>query len=144
MAYDEVGGLYGDRYFQRYTLRVNNDFNITQKLSATLDFNVKRTKHHMPQFTPFGMMRYMPAIYAGVWDDGRIAEGKSGANPYGLMKLGGTTENGTQHWAVKHLLISSLLTDLKFQQSLLLALITTSSKHSRKQPAIHWQMIPIQ
>ena len=92
MAYDEVGGLYGDRYFQRYTLRVNNDFNITQKLSATLDFNVKRTKHHMPQFTPFGMMRYMPAIYAGVWDDGRIAEGKSGANPYGLMKLGGTTE----------------------------------------------------
>ncbi len=92
LAYDEVGGLYGDRYFQRYTLRVNNDFNITQKLSATLDFNVKRTKHHMPQFTPFGMMRYMPAIYAGVWDDGRIAEGKSGANPYGLMKLGGTTE----------------------------------------------------
>lgn len=92
LAYDEVGGLYGDRYFQRYTLRVNNDFNITQKLSATLDFNVKRTKHHMPQFTPFGMMRYMPAIYAGVWDDGRIAEGKSGANPYGLMKLGGTTK----------------------------------------------------
>ena len=38
------------------------------------------------------MMRYMPAIYAGVWDDGRIAEGKSGANPYGLMKLGGTTK----------------------------------------------------
>ena len=91
------------------------------------------------------MMRYMPAIYAGVWDDGRIAEGKSGANPYGLMKLGGTTEKMVHSiGAVKHLLISSFLTDLKFQQSLLPALITTSSKHSRKQPAIHWQMIPIQ
>ena len=84
------------------------------------------------------MMRYMPAIYAGVWDDGRIAEGKSGANPYGLMKLGGTTEK----WYTA--LGGKASTDLKFQQSLLPALITTSSKHSRKQPAIHWQMIPIQ
>lgn len=90
------------------------------------------------------MMRYMPAIYAGVWDDGRIAEGKSGANPYGLMKLGGTTEKWYTALGGKASIDFKLLTDLKFQQSLLLALITTSSKHSRKQPAIHWQMIPIQ
>lgn len=33
----------------------------------------------------------MPAIYAATWDDGRLAEGKSGSNPYGLLKEGGST-----------------------------------------------------
>ncbi len=89
LAYDNVDGLYSDRYFQRYTLRVNNDMTIGRKLGATLDFNVKRSKHHAPIYSPFNAMRMTPAIYAATWDDGRIAEGKSGGNPYGLLQMGG-------------------------------------------------------
>lgn len=89
LAYDNVDGLYADRNFNRYTMRVNNDFSISDILGATLDFNVKRSKHHSPIYSPFSTTRMMPAIYAAMWDDGRIAEGKSGENPYGLLQEGG-------------------------------------------------------
>ncbi len=91
LSYDDVDGLYGNRQFQRFMLRANNDFTIVQdKLLATLDINVRRAKNTTPNFSPFDMMRKMPAVYAATWDDGRIAEGKSGANPYGLLTEGGT------------------------------------------------------
>ena len=92
LTYDDVDGLYGNRKFQRFMFRANNDFTIVQdKLLATLDVNVRRAKNTTPNFSPFDMMRKMPAIYAAVWDDGRIAEGKSGSNPYGLLTEGGTS-----------------------------------------------------
>lgn len=90
LSYDEVNGLYGNRKYQRYMLRANNDFTIIKDyLYATLDFNVRRGKNTTPNYSPFETMRKMPAVYAAVWDDGRIAEGKSGSNPYGLLVLGG-------------------------------------------------------
>ena len=36
-------------------------------------------------------MRKMPAIYPATWDDGRLASGKSGSNPYGLLVAGGNS-----------------------------------------------------
>ncbi|MCD8079197.1 MAG: TonB-dependent receptor, partial [Bacteroides sp.] len=92
LAYDEVNGLYANRTFQRFMLRVNNDFTINKMIGATLDFNVKRSKHHQPVYSPFTALRMMPAIYAATWDDGRIAEGKSGGNPYGLLEMGGNQD----------------------------------------------------
>ncbi|MCS2303276.1 hypothetical protein NXX23_14315 [Bacteroides ovatus] len=41
--------------------------------------------------TLFDTMRKMPAIYPATWDDGRLASGKSGANPYGLLVAGGNS-----------------------------------------------------
>lgn len=93
LSYDDVDGLYADRYFQRYMLRVNNDFTINKLLGAKLDLNIRRAKNHTPNYSPFGTMRNMPAIYAAMWDDGRIAEGKSGGNPYGLMVMGGSSDS---------------------------------------------------
>ena len=90
--YDKIDGLYADRYYERFMLRVNNDFRINKFIGATLDFNFKRSKTHRPTFTPFDRLRLSPPIYAAVWDDGRIAEGKSGANPYGRMIAGGTRD----------------------------------------------------
>jgi len=92
LSYDEVDGLYSDRFFQRYMLRVNNDFTINKMLGATLDFNVRRAKNHRPVYDPFKAMRMTPAIYAAMWDDGRIGEGKSGGNPYGLLEMGGNKD----------------------------------------------------
>lgn len=89
-TYDKIDGLYADRFYERFMVRVNNDFKINKYLGATLDFNFKRSKTHRPTFEPFDRMRISPPVYAAMWDDGRIAEGKSGSNAYGRMKEGGT------------------------------------------------------
>ena len=92
LSYDQVDGLYEGRGFQRYMLRTNNDFVIIKdKLNASLDINVRRGKSRSTVYSPFADMRKTPAIYAAMWDDGRIAEGKAGANPYGLLKTGGNS-----------------------------------------------------
>lgn len=90
LSYDEVEGLYDGRGFQRYMFRSNNDFTISDKLSAALDVNIRHAKSRNTVYDPFDNMRKMPAIYPAMWDDGRIASGKSGANPYGLLKMGGS------------------------------------------------------
>lgn len=91
-AYDEVRGLYEGRGFQRFTLRANNDITIIKdKLNASIDLNVRRGKNRNTVYNPFDDMRKTPAVYAAMWADGRIAEGKSGANPYGLLKDGGNS-----------------------------------------------------
>lgn len=89
LSYDEVDGLYEGRGFQRYMARVNNDFTINDKLGATLDINIRHAKSKQTNYDPFSDMRKMPAIYPAVWEDGRLAAGKSGANPYGLLAMGG-------------------------------------------------------
>ncbi len=89
LAYDDVDGLYGIRNFKRIMLRVNNDFTISDIIGASLDMNVRNARNQTPYYSPFSLLRQMPAIYAATWDDGRIAEGKSGGNPYGLLQMGG-------------------------------------------------------
>ena len=91
LSYDEVDGLYDGRGFQRYMFRSNNDFNINDKLSAQIDVNIRHAKNSTKNFDPFDTMRKMPAIYPATWDDGRLASGKSGANPYGLLVAGGNS-----------------------------------------------------
>ena len=91
LSYDEVGALYEGRKFQRFMVRANNDFTIIKDiLSASLDVNVRRAKNHRPVYDPFGDLRKMPAIYPAIWENGGLAEGKAGANPYGYLKYGGS------------------------------------------------------
>lgn len=91
LSYDEVDGLYDGRGFQRYMFRSNNDFKISDKLNVALDVNIRHAKSKTKNYDPFNDMRKMPAIYPALWDDGRIASGKSGANPYGLLANGGNS-----------------------------------------------------
>lgn len=91
LTYDDVDGLYDGRKFQRYMMRLNNDFTISDKLSASLDVFVRHAKSQNKIYDPFSTMRLMPAIYAATWSDGRLAAGKSGSNPYGLLKEGGSS-----------------------------------------------------
>ncbi len=97
LSYDEVDGLYDDRTFHRFMFRSNNDFTINKYVSASLDVNIRNAKNQTPNYSPFGDMRLMPAIYPAVWENGGYAEGKSGANPYALLRSGGTsTSRSTQ------------------------------------------------
>lgn len=93
VTYDKTDGLYADRYYERFMTRVNNDFKINNYLGATLDFNFKRSKSHQPVFDPINRMRIAAPVYAAVWDDGRMAEGKSGSNPYAIMENGGSKDS---------------------------------------------------
>lgn len=94
IGYDKTDGLYADRYYDRLMARVNNDFKINNYLGASLDFNFKRSKSHQPEESSvFDWMRFAAPVYAAVWSDGRLAEGKSGNNIYGMTKYGGTKDN---------------------------------------------------
>ena len=112
LAYEEVDGLYDGRGFQRYMFRANNDFNINKKLSASLDVSIRHAKSRNQIYDPFSTMRLMPAIYPAMWSDGRIASGKSGANPYGLLKNGGSTVSHSTQLSGKGSLTYKPLTGL--------------------------------
>lgn len=92
-TYDNVDGLYDGRNFHRVMFRTNNDFTFNKYLSASVDVNIRNAKNVTPNYSPFSDMRKMPAIYPAVWQNGGYAEGKSGANPYALLREGGSSES---------------------------------------------------
>ena len=90
-TYDEVDGLYEGRNFRRLMFRTNNDFVFNKYITASVDVNVRNARSAATLYDPFGDMRKMPAIYPAIWENGGLAEGKSGANPYGLLTHGGNS-----------------------------------------------------
>lgn len=93
ISYDKTDALYADRSYERIMARVNNDFKINNYLGASLDVNFKRSNNHLPEEDlTFDWMRLSAPVYAAVWDDGRIGEGKSGNNIYAMTKYGGTKD----------------------------------------------------
>lgn len=92
--YDDVDGLYkiNNMNWNRIMMRVNNDVKITKWMSASVDFNFRHSTRKTPHFSPLAgpsSIRKIPPIYAAVWSDGRLAEGKAGDNPYGALLYGG-------------------------------------------------------
>ncbi|MGX5687655.1 SusC/RagA family TonB-linked outer membrane protein [Arcticibacter tournemirensis] len=93
IGYEDAGGLF--RYnlgYERVTARVNNDINFNKFISASVDMFGRRVSKINPVYSPSSNMRYLAPIYAAEWSDGRIAEGKTRTNPYGLLKEGGNTK----------------------------------------------------
>ncbi len=91
-VYDFEDGLYINREFNRITTRINNDFNISKVISASADIYFKRSMYTTPVSVPNELMRVMPAIYPAVWNNGGLADGKGGENPYGAVTYGGTND----------------------------------------------------
>jgi len=89
IAYDKTDGLFENKSFERITARLNNDFTINENLSAVIDLSLKRSTYNAPYHDPIYNMLISPAVYAAQWADGRVADGKTGANAYGMMKYGG-------------------------------------------------------
>lgn len=89
IAYDNVGGLYMKRNWDRVTVNVNNDVAINKYFKMTLDLNARHARDKNPVFNPMFHTRITPAIYAATWSDGRVAQAKSGDNIYGVLKEGG-------------------------------------------------------
>lgn len=99
-SYDHTDALWDIQYYERFMLRVNNDFKINKYISAKLDFNFKRSKNHQPQLDYeavdqnllFMHALQMPSIYAARWSDGRYAEGRDGGNPVSFLHEAGTKD----------------------------------------------------
>ena len=90
-AYDKIGALYavGDRTYERITSVVNNDWTINKFLAATVDINFRRAIDKQPYYDPMERARRAAPVYAAFWDDGRLADGKTGDNIYGRTRYGG-------------------------------------------------------
>ena len=95
IGYDTSDGLYAFKEYNRFTVRMNNDITINQYIQASIDVNVKRSTSQKPNYDPMNACYMMPAVYPAEWADGRVADGKSGDNPYAALNYGGTT---TDHY----------------------------------------------
>jgi TonB-linked SusC/RagA family outer membrane protein len=93
IVYDKFDALYEGRTFERITTRINTDGNITAKLGVTADIFFRREILNQPSMDPIYYMNISAPVYAAEWSDGRVAEGKTGANIYGQLKYGGFRQN---------------------------------------------------
>lgn len=93
IIYDKFDALYDGRSFERITSRINTDGNITKKLGFNFDLFLRREITNLPSIDPIYYMNISAPTYAATWRDGRIAEGKTGANIYGQLKEGGYIQN---------------------------------------------------
>lgn len=89
IAYDKTDALYDGRSYERITARFNNDITVNKYLSATADAFFKRSITNLASIDPMYYMLISAPVYAAEWSDGRVAEGKTGANIYGQLKNGG-------------------------------------------------------
>lgn len=94
-AYDKTDALYDNHYYERFMLRVNNDFKFNKFIGAKLDFNFKRAKEHKPNYSNYiEHARQMPAIYAAKWSDGRYAaDAERTTNPLAAINESGFIDN---------------------------------------------------
>ena len=91
LGYIKQPGMDPNRSFDRYSFRVNNDMNITSKLSSNIDFAYYRAQSFSPAVPGFNESRRLPATYPGYYADGRYAPGKDGSNPVANNMLGGNS-----------------------------------------------------
>lgn len=98
LSYDRVSGLYKDATdtYERYMVRVNNDFNFNKYLSASLDLDISYAQNNEPAYSGVwtAIRAYSPA-YAWRWKNGGLADVKGGNNPYGRLVNGGFKKGTT-------------------------------------------------
>lgn len=88
--YDKTDGLYDNRGYERYMIRINNDFKINKWIEAHLDVNYKRSKSEEPHKNPMELnYRATAPVYAIRWSNGLWGDTKDGENPLAMIKDGG-------------------------------------------------------
>lgn len=88
--YDKTDGIYVNRNYERYMIRVNNDFKINKYIEAHLDVNYKRSKSEEPHRNPMDLQyRATPPIYAARWSNGMWGDVKDGENTLAMITDGG-------------------------------------------------------
>lgn len=95
-SYDKTEGLFKEakNTYQRYMVRINNDFNFNKYIGANADVNIKYAETDKPKFTTVwsGIYNASPA-YAHRWQNGAMGDVKDGSNPYGKLVEGGNIKS---------------------------------------------------
>jgi TonB-linked SusC/RagA family outer membrane protein len=98
LGYQKVGAFYDNYNYERYLVRVNNDVQVTSRISANIDLGLRRTNTLSPVAnpfsgqTPFYEAEVMPPVYAAYYTNGAYALAKDGRNPLAQLQQGGTQE----------------------------------------------------
>lgn len=94
VSYDKSDALYQGSNHERLMARVRNSINFAKNWTASVDFSLKHAVKNDPQSgSPIKAANMYPSIYAGLYPDGRIAEGKTGSNTLGALLEGGNQIN---------------------------------------------------
>jgi len=90
VSYEKSDALYPGSNHERLMARVRNSINFAKNWSASADFSLKHATKNDPQTgSPIKAANMYPSIYAGLYPDGRVSEGKTGSNTLGALLNGG-------------------------------------------------------
>ncbi|MBD0402010.1 TonB-dependent receptor [Flammeovirga sp. EKP202] len=99
-GYSSQEGLIPNYNWERYTLQLNNNIKINNKLKGALDMYLRQSNkeqpnegHHSNSF--YSSARTLPSFYPAYWSDGTFADGKDGQNPVAFVNKGGYKDNQT-------------------------------------------------
>lgn len=87
--YEKIDAMYDHKDFERVMGRVNNRFQISDKLTADVDMSYIYEIRRTPTINPVESAQRYPGIFAALWDDGRIGMGQNGYNSYARLHHGG-------------------------------------------------------
>lgn len=98
LNYSDHGGITPNTDFKRYSMRVNSDIRINDKLNSSIDIFLRNTVTNQPSNGTaylFHWMRRIPANEAGILSNGLYGQGWNGDNPLARARDGGlrTAEN---------------------------------------------------
>ena len=102
VRYDNEGGMYSNRNWERFMGRMNNDFKFGKFIEAHADADFRYSHSNAPNINPFDNEAInVPSIYGPTWSDGRYADVKDGANPLAKMDLAGWSKSFNTHVGFK-------------------------------------------
>lgn len=96
LNYYDANALYMTKNYKRYTVRMNNDYDINDWIHASVDVNLRYSKSTKPrnmEGTVMQSLMYRSPLYNAYWSDGEFADGKDGDNPIAALALGGKSIN---------------------------------------------------
>jgi TonB-linked SusC/RagA family outer membrane protein len=91
--YQKGDGYYENKSYERMAGRVNNDYKITDWLHANIDLDFSKSNSISPSEINAIYWAYLASpYYIPLWEDGRYADSKDGANALAGLQQGGTNK----------------------------------------------------
>lgn len=90
--YQTGDGYYKNKSYERFSGRVNNDYQINSWIHANVDLDFARSRSQSPStgLNPIYWAYLIAPYYNAFWEDGRYADAKDGGNILAMLENGGT------------------------------------------------------
>lgn len=116
--YEKADALYNNRSFERITARLNNEFKITEFLSADIGASFLHAISENTVVNPLSAAYKYGPLWTPYWSDGRVSEGRNGTNTWARINHGGFDNSwgddaigrlGLNFTPIEHLTISGVI-----------------------------------